>query len=89
MPNAQQDLLTDHRRQPELDLDEPTRTTATADTARTRPGNPQPDPTDPNATSAPALTGDWSHNAEPAPRRPLNGYQPELLPCVPAGRSHE
>ncbi len=40
---------------------------------------------------APAPTsaaGDWTHEAEPPPRQPRNGYQPELLPRRPASGAH-
>ena len=32
--------------------------------------------------------GDWTRAAEPVPRQPLHGYQPELLPRSPAGHAH-
>ena len=31
---------------------------------------------------------DWTREAEPIPRQPLNGHQPELFPRSPAGGAH-
>ena len=41
----------------------------------------------PAAIPAPPA-GDWTRNAEPIPRQPLEGHQPELLPRSPAGETH-
>ncbi len=44
---------------------------------------------DPAGAPAPtSAAGDWTHEAEPPPRQPRNGYQPELLPRRPAGGAH-
>lgn len=37
---------------------------------------------------APADPDDWTRDAEPVPRQPPNGYQPELFPRSPAGGAH-
>ncbi|MYD84729.1 MAG: hypothetical protein F4018_03445 [Acidobacteria bacterium] len=31
---------------------------------------------------------DWTREAEPIPRQPLNGFQPELFPRTPAQSLH-
>lgn len=37
---------------------------------------------------APADPDDWTREAEPVPRQPLNGHQPELFPRSPAAGAH-
>lgn len=37
---------------------------------------------------APADPDDWTRDAEPVPRQPLNGHQPELFPRSPATGAH-
>ena len=77
MPNTQQDLLIDHRRQSEPDLENATRPTGAPD---------KPHPPNTNARSATAPTGDWSREAE-LPEQPRNGCQQELFPRIPARRT--
>ena len=47
---------------------------------------PRLDLTDRAPAFAPADPDDWTRKAEPVPRQPLNGYQPELFPRSPHAR---
>jgi hypothetical protein len=42
----------------------------------------------PASMLAALLAADWTHEAEPVPNQPLNGYQFELFPRSPEQHTH-